>query len=386
MTDVIRKDVTRNLGRLQPATIADIRYTIDQAFGLNTESWNEVCIRKAMEKVFFMTVNRVIVGPALCHNEKYLRYSISFANWLGATSVLVGLYTPWILKPVLGYLGAFPVYYSKQQSMKFSVPVIEERIANIKHKRADPSFDFEEPKDMISWMTQAMLDNPETRNNPPDFIGERLLLTVGTSLTFNERFVDLPTNADVIQTLGAIHTSVMTATNIFLDLRSSNVDARFWEQLREEAASVFKTPDDWNDHASLAELVLADSTIRESLRCNPVLSRTMLREVIPQDGVTLPSGHHLPQGAWLAMGAVGLHRDDRFYHNPNQYDPFRFAKDHEQTLTAADKDNLTDKASIYRNNQSLATASDIYLAFGYGKHSWYYQPLQPSLIRDWRED
>ena len=74
----------------------------------------------------------------------------------------------------------------------------------------------------------------------------------------------------------------MTATNILLDLTSSNPDSKFWEQLREEAAGVFKGEDDWNNPASLQELPLAASTIRESLRRNPVLTRILLREVLPR--------------------------------------------------------------------------------------------------------
>ena len=101
-----------------------------------------------------------------------------------------------------------------------------------------------------------------------------------------------------------------------------------------------------------------------------MLSRVILREVMPKDGVTLPSGHHVPKGAWMGAGTVDLHHDDRFYPKPEEYDPFRFARKHTDTLVGANKDSLTDKASIYRKNQSLATASDIFLAFGYGKHAW----------------
>ena len=36
-----------------------------------------------------------------------------------------------------------------------------------------------------------------------------------------------------------------------LDLVSSDPDARFWKQLREEAAGVFKSADNWIDSASL---------------------------------------------------------------------------------------------------------------------------------------
>lgn len=153
-----------------------------------------------------------------------------------------------------------------------------------------------------------------------------------------------------------------------LDLVSSNPDAHFWEQLREEAAGVFTTADDWTNPASLPKLPLADSTIREGLRQNPMLTRVILREVMPKDGVTLPSGHHIPKGAWMSAGAVGLHHDDRFYPKPEEFDAFRFAKRNEETLAEADKESLT---SVYRKNQGLATASDIYLGFSYGKHAWY---------------
>ena len=163
----------------------------------------------------------------------------------------------------------------------------------------------------------------------------------------------------------------MTATNIMLDLTSSNPDSKVWEQLREEAAGVFKIEDDWNNPASLQGLPLADSAVRETLRQNPVLTRILLREVLPEDGVRLPSGHHIPKGSWLATDTIEIHNDDRFYLQPNQFDPFRFTKQHQDRIASSGKENLTDKASIFRQTQSLATASDIYLAFGYGKHAWY---------------
>lgn len=122
--------------------------------------------------------------------------------------------------------------------------------------------------------------------------------------------------------------------------------------------------------ASLLELSLVDSTIRESSRKNPVLTKILLREVVPKDGVLLPSGHHMPQGAWLATGTVDVHHDDRFYTNPEEYDPFRFSKTRKDILAAANKENLSDRASIYRKMEGLSTASDIFLAFGYGKHTW----------------
>ena len=174
----VRKDLTRNLGRLQPAMIEDITYAIDKAMGLDTESWKEVCIIKAMESVVMRSTSRVLVGEALSRNEDYVHYSIAFTNWLGAGALVVGQYLPWMLKPFVGYLGALPVYYYRQKALKFLLPVIRDRIANIKRKRADPFFEYEEPKDLITWIVQAALDNPETQNVAPEFLGTRLLFFV----------------------------------------------------------------------------------------------------------------------------------------------------------------------------------------------------------------
>ena len=177
----IRKDVTRNLGSMQPDMIEDIRYTVDKAMGLDDTSWREVCITNAMEDVVLKTTSRILVGSPLCQNEEYLHYSINFAKWLGGAMIMVGQYVPWILKPFFGYLGALPVYYHKRKALKFLLPVVRQRIGNIKRKRADASFEFEEPKDLITWMAEAVLDNPETRNSPPEFLGTRLLFLVRTT-------------------------------------------------------------------------------------------------------------------------------------------------------------------------------------------------------------
>lgn len=323
-------------------------HTMDNGLGLNDGCWNEVCIAKVMEAVILKSTSRIFVGSPLCHDQDYLNYSASFATWLGGGSIIVGQYMPWMMRPLFGYLGSLPVYYYKQKSLKFLLPLIRDRMGNIKRKRADASFDFDEPKDLVTWMVIAVLDHPETKDTSPELLATRLLLF----------------------TLGAIHTTIMTATNTILDLVSSNTDSRFWEILREEAASVFRTKEDWADTASLPKLSLADSTIRESLRKNPILTQVDLREVMPRDGVTLPSGHHLPKGAWVGSGTVGVQHDDRFYLKPEEYDPFRFARKRADAVNEVDMEKLTDKASIYRKNQGLATTSDIYLAFGHGRHSW----------------
>ena len=182
----IRKDLTRNLGKMQPAMIEDIHGHIDDAMGLDTESWHEVCVEKTMEAVVFPATNRILVGSGLSTNDNYLHHSISFATWLGGATIMVGQYTPWMIKPLFGYLLALPIFYHRKKALNFLLPVIQDRINKIKRKRADQSFEFEEPRDLITWMAIAMLDHTETRDNPPEFVAVRLLFFVSCADSCND--------------------------------------------------------------------------------------------------------------------------------------------------------------------------------------------------------
>lgn len=157
----------------------------------------------------------------------------------------------------------------------------------------------------------------------------------------------------------------MTATNTFYDLLSSNPDYGYYKRLQEEAAAVFQKEQDWAEPSLLIKLQYADSTLRETLRKSPVLTKGMLREVVRREGLDLPDGLHVPKGAWLGASTVSLHHDERFYPNPGEYDPFRFTNTQTESVDAQ-----TDMSSKYRKLQGLSTTSDIYLAFGYGRHSW----------------
>lgn len=159
--------------------------------------------------------------------------------------------------------------------------------------------------------------------------------------------------------------------NFFLDLLSSAPEHGYFEQLRVEAQSVFRSETDWMDHASLTKLPLADSAIRESLRRNPVNMRGLLREVMPRDGVTLPDGNRIPQGAWLGTPQRSVHMDERFYSNAVRYEPFRFVRQGQETEGSTSKnERLSEKASEYRKNVNLPSTSDVFMAWGHGRHAW----------------
>lgn len=66
----------------------------------------------------------------------------------------------------------------------------------------------------------------------------------------------------------------MDFTGTFLDLLSSSAEIGFYE-----AASVFRTEENFKNIASLQNSRI-DSTIRESMRRNPLTSRGFMQEVV----------------------------------------------------------------------------------------------------------
>lgn len=164
------------------------------------------------------------------------------------------------------------------------------------------------------------------------------------------------------------HTSIVTATNVFLDLLSSDPKLGYYECLRTEAGDNFKTQEDWESFAAVTRLSYTNSAIRESARQNPIITKGAMREVVHQNGLTTPDGNHFPKGAWFGTCVPGVHQDERFYPRPNIYEPFRFV--HEPAEEDVSKQTSA-KASEKQRSISLTTVSDTYLVFGHGRHSWY---------------
>ena len=146
---------------------------------------------------------------------------------------------------------------------------------------------------------------------------------------------------------------MVTSTNTLLDLLSSDPDQNYYSLLREESEAIFLTEEDWNSSISLLKLQRLDSTIRESLRRHPIILRGLSRQVMPKEGVTLPNGQNIPQGAWIALPVPAIQNDSRYYDEPDVYSPFRFLP------------TETTKRTM------LVTTSNTFLPFGHARHSWY---------------
>ena len=178
LINVIRRDLTRNLGRTQADIFEEMRRSIDATMGLEDASWREVSLFPIMQEIVFRSTLRVLVGLPLCRDEKYLRFLSSFAVWLGFGAVVVGQLVPWFLSPLLGLLVTIPVHISKARSLRHLTPIVSQRMENIKRMRADSSFVYDEPKDVITWYVMNVLDGESTRQSNPETVAEKLLFVV----------------------------------------------------------------------------------------------------------------------------------------------------------------------------------------------------------------
>jgi cytochrome P450 len=103
-----------------------------------------------------------------------------------------------------------------------------------------------------------------------------------------------------------------------------------------------------------------DSAMRESQRLNNGNFITVVRKVVQPDGITTPTGLHLPYGTILGVPGYGMHHDEDIYPNPNDYNPFRFSEI---------GNGQSEKSSGRRTRHSWVTTSPEYTPFGHGRYA-----------------
>ena len=358
----IRLHLTRNLSKMQGDLINEIKTTTDATFGLDEQTWTEVNLLEAMNKIVLKSSGIVLFGHSLCHNEKFMRSMQEFGNIFGAGMLLVGQLIPSIFRRLVGCLLLVPTAYYRAACTRYLWPVFAERMESMKRDEMDHAFNYDAPRDLITWTIRAAIDMKDMAIEGPGPILKRFTLVVFSPNHCYNLIKQLANRASSDpKTSGAISSSSVTAANMLLDILSSDPNLRYYQTLRVEADSVFPTTEDWGQSAGLLQLRHMDSAIRESLRRSPILVRGLWREVMPKNGVTLPDGQHLQQGAWIGVPVPGIHNDERFYDKPEVYDPFRFVP---SSLKGQMAEAENHKATM------LTMANDTFLPFGYARHSW----------------
>lgn len=160
----------------------------------------------------------------------------------------------------------------------------------------------------------------------------------------------------------SIHTSSLTVTNLVLDLISSKAETL--DELRSEITSVLaETQGVWTKTA-MYKMEKLDSVFRESARLNTLTAVALRRMVVAKDGLTTPSGVHIPCGNYCAVPSLAVLTDGKKYSWPESFDPFRFV-DLRREVNSGER--LPDH--VERSRMSFPATSNDYLAFGNGRQA-----------------
>ena len=92
----------------------------------------------------------------------------------------------------------------------------------------------------------------------------------------------------------------------------------------------------------------------------------------------LPDGTHMPKGGWVGVPVLGVHRDKRFYRDPEVYEPFRYVQkkggqkegDNEGVIADGTQGKEEKKSGGYEDELEAGRPTATYLGFGYGRHAW----------------
>jgi cytochrome P450 len=155
----------------------------------------------------------------------------------------------------------------------------------------------------------------------------------------------------------------MSSTHVLLDLLFS--ERSNYDRVQEEAIAAFNSYHSGSNVSLLTQLPCADSALRESMRLHPLFVPFPVMKVMQQEGITLPTGEHMPFGSFIGTPIFSVHMDPDSYAEPEEYLPFRF-------LRATVPTHKGDEGlQIFETELSATAATDSFLSFGAGRHTWY---------------
>lgn len=344
---VVHKYLPRRLAAMVPDMEDELSSAFDDTWGTDTQKWKDIGVFDNLMNIIPRATNRMVVGLPLCRNEDYLSNMKSFTNDVVTAAMVVLRFTPHWLKSVVGRIATMPNTYHWKNTAKYTLPMIIDRLANIRKKKEDPTFDWIEPNDYISWHINIALAEDRQDELTPEMISRRLM----------------PIN------FAAIHTTTLTITNCLFDLISSDPSKHYLEGIREEAERVLAEEGGKWTKAGLARCYRADSTVRESMRISNFMTRGVLRKVLPEGGVeNKAEGWRASKGAYIGFDVHSVQHDPEIYPVPETYDAFRFSRPKEEG-EASSNDKRKGEELLKSKNTDLITTSDTFLPFGHGRHA-----------------
>ncbi|KAK1226155.1 hypothetical protein PQX77_010865 [Marasmius sp. AFHP31] len=342
---MIKRELTRHVGNLNDKICTEVDVAMGEMFGTgdlaeNGEGeWREVGVWDSSIRLVVKAANSVFVGSELCRNEEYTEACVSWVWDVAASSAMMHMF-PKFLKRHVSKLVTYKNRRDARVSMKHTLPLVEERLANMTRAREDKTFEYEAPNDLITWMVQESFKRTTESETSAHSLAYRILL-----LNF-----------------AAVITSTIATANVILDIMSADPSENVVEMLREEVERVYQEHGGVWSKAAVAKLVRLDSALRESGRYSCVGGSAVTRRVWEDDGIVIPvngkegKGVWVPKGATVGVAQAQIHFDEKYYGpTADKFDAFRFSRPKEQGLSTT--------------NEDMVTTSAHYLTFSHGVHS-----------------
>ncbi|GME55604.1 Nuclear cap-binding protein subunit 2 [Neofusicoccum parvum] len=345
---VIHRSLARNLNALIPAVEDEVAHGMDEVCGVDTEEWKSLNAWDALLAIVPKITNRMMVGAPLCRDPHFLANMVGFTNDVVRNMLLFG-FVPSPLKFLVGPVAGLTSWWHWRQTAQHTLPLVKQRMHDMARKDAgDPEFEkWTEPNDYISWHVRLAAQEGRADELDPVRVTQRLM----------------PIN------FASIHTTVMTAHSVLLDLLAADPARGFLDGIREEAARVLAEEGGHWTKNGLARMLRTDSAIRESMRVSVFAQTLVGRKVVARDGVTNKAeGWHVPYGGRLSLPLHATTHDPAIFADPDDYDAFRHSRERE-AYEARPAEERGREEGLKLKQRGMVTTGDTHFPWGHGRHA-----------------
>lgn len=341
---VIHKNLVRNLNTIIPQIEYEVPSAVTLTYGNDTKNFKKLdCLQSFMDIVPTLS-NRLLVGTPLCRNRQFVDAVVAFTVDAIRNQYILSL-APAAIRGILGHLLGLVSTYHYRQSAKHTMPLIKQRISDIKKKDSgDPAYkDWTPPNDFVTWSYLTAMAEGRYDEADPVRISQRIM----------------PLN------FAANHTTSITAYDTLTNILHADPDVL--RSLRSEAYEVMK--EGGFTKQNLGRMHRMDSVIRESQRFAPLSLTFSMRKVVAKEGVVTPEGVHVKQGTVLSCPWGSIAFDEEIIERANEFDAFRYSREREkfEAMTAEQKAEVD---ALKLKQTGLVTTAMHHLPFGHGRHAW----------------
>lgn len=314
--DTIKAKLTPSLGLVMEDLVDESAFALEYVLRGVGKEWATRTIRDDTEDLVARLTSRVFLGKDLCRNKRWLEISKSYTiDSIELSYLLRTVFTPF--QPIAYWF--YPQATRLRQAIRDAHALIDPEVERRKQGVESALEAGEKPprvSDTLGWMYELSKGRLDT-----DYVAGQLTLA-----------------------FASIANTVETLTAALIDICEYPEAA---DQLREEIIRVIGKGG-WTK-ASLYDLKLMDSFLKEGQRVHPFVSISMQRYV--EKDITLSDGTVLPKDSRIMVAGQFMEPDAKI----EPFDAARWVRAREQP----DEEK----------NWQLVSTSPEFMGFGHGKHA-----------------